>query len=80
MEEQGETIALKPPDKKYRVYLAPQSTGEHQLVIGSMIHHGGSAPVTHQALACMMPTSVSQPWPAASSSMTYQTSDTLPHF
>ena len=50
------------------------------LVIGSMMHHGDSALVTHQALACMMPTSASQPWLAAPSFMTYQTLDTLPHF
>ena len=60
MEEQGEMIALKPQDK-YQLYLTPQSTGGHQLAIGSMMHHGDSALVTHQPLACMTPTSVSQP-------------------
>ena len=65
---------------KYQLYLVPQSTGEHQLAIGSMMHHGGSTPATYQALVCMMPTLASQPWPAASSFVTYQTSDALPHF
>ena len=78
MEEQGEMIALKPQDK-YQLYLAPQSTRGHQFVIGSMMHHGDSAPVTHQALACMMPASASQLLPAASRFM-YQSSDTLPCF
>ena len=40
-----------------------------------MMHHDDSAPVTHQALACMTPASVSQPWPAASSFMMYQPSE-----
>ena len=53
---------------------------QHQLAIGSMMHHGGSNLVTHQALVCMMATSASQPWLVASSFMTYQSSDTLPHF
>ena len=60
MEEQGEMIALR-LQGKYQLYLNPQSTGEHQLVIGSLMHHCDSAPVTHQALACMMPALVSQP-------------------
>ena len=79
MEEQGETIALKPQDK-YRLYLTPQSTEGCQLAIGSMMHCGDSALVTHQALAFMMTASASQPWLAASSFMMYWTSDTLPHF
>ena len=45
MEEQGEMIALKPQDK-YQLYLAPQPTREHQLAIGSMMHHDDSAVVT----------------------------------
>ena len=65
---------------KYQLYLTPQSTRGHQLVIGAMMHHGDSALLTHQALACMTPTSVSQPWPAASSFVMHQTSDTLACF
>ena len=72
-------IALRPQDK-YQPYLTPQSTGGHQLAIGSMMDPGGSTPVTHQALVCMMPSLASQPWPEASSFMMYQSSDTLPHF
>ena len=53
-------IPLKPQDK-YRLCLAPLSTRGHQLAIGSKIHHGDSAPATHQALACMRPTLASQP-------------------
>ena len=49
-------------------------------MIGSMMCHDGSATATHQALVCMMPTSPSQPWPAASTSVTCQPSDSLPHF
>ena len=79
MEEQGEMVALKPQDK-YQLYLSPHSTKGCKLEIGSIMHHGNSAPVTHQALACMMPTSVSQPWLAPSSLVTYWSSDTLPHF
>ena len=79
VKEQCEMIASKPQDK-YQLYLTPQSTGGHQLVIGSMMHHDDSALVTHQALACMMPAFASQPWLAASSFMTYQPLDTLPCF
>ena len=60
MEEQGETMALR-LQGKYQLYLTPQSTGGHQLVIASMMHHGNSALMTHQALTCMMPASASQP-------------------
>ena len=60
MEEQGEMIPLKPQDK-FQLYLAPLSTRGHQLAIGCMMHHGDSAPVTHQALACMRPALASQP-------------------
>ena len=73
-----ETKALKPQDK-YLLYLTPQSTRGLQLVIGSMMCCGDSTPVTHQALACVTPALASQPWPAASSFITYWPSDTLPH-
>ena len=79
MEEQGEMIALR-LQGIYQLYLSPQSTREHQLAIVSMMHHGGSTPVTQQALVCRRPTLVSQPWLAASSFMTYWSSDSIPHF
>ena len=78
VEEQGEMIALR-LQGKYQLYLAPQSTREHELAIGGTMHPGDSTLVTHQALACMTPASASQPWLAAFSFMTYWSSDTVPH-